>query len=146
EVKMYAESIQRDLIVQLDTRPLELKLTSSACSASSELRTGFGLIQFEFSLASNSLTRGAHHLTLENRHLRQISVYLFNAAKPASPLIQITSQKRNENQSSGEINFIYQAQETSAQTTGICISAAVILIALLFGLWRATEGSRRSPE
>ena len=51
---------------------------------------------------------GAHRLTLENRHLPALSVYLFNAAQPQSSSIQITRQKRNEIQSAGEIEFNYR--------------------------------------
>src|SRR4051812_34962048 len=72
EVERYAETFQRDLVAELDTHPLKLKLTSSDSSATSELRTGFGLIRLEFSLALNSLPRGAHRLTLDNRHLQPI--------------------------------------------------------------------------
>jgi len=46
-----------------------------------------------------------HTLTVANRHLPDISVYLLNAAKPNSDSIRISSQERNKDQSSGEIHF-----------------------------------------
>ena len=36
-----------------------------------------------------------------------MSVYLFNAAQPKSGTVQITRQKRNDNQSTGEIDFTF---------------------------------------
>jgi hypothetical protein len=61
----------------------------------------------EFSAISGSLATGAHRLTLENRHLTPMSVYLINAAQPRSATVQITRQKRNANQSAGEIEFTF---------------------------------------
>jgi len=105
EAAAYAESLKRDLTVRLDRRNLELKLTASEFVEPGELRTGSGIIQMEFSAILGPLAAGAHRLTLENRHLSTISVYLINAARPTSGAVQITKQKRNDNQSAGEIEF-----------------------------------------
>jgi hypothetical protein len=109
ETVAYAEAIQRDLTVRLDERDVKLKLTVCNFPELSELRTGLGIIQIEFSITPGSLTAGAHKLTLENRHLTALSAYLFNAARPTSTLIQITGQKRNETQSFGEVDFNWNA-------------------------------------
>ena len=61
----------------------------------------------EFSAISGPLAAGPHRLTLENRHLTTMSVYLINAAQPRFATVQITRQKRNENQSAGEIEFTF---------------------------------------
>ena len=82
EAATYAELLKRDLIVRLDQRKVELKLTASNFPPPDELRTGWGIIQMEFSTTAGPLTAGAHRLTLENRHLPTVSVYLFNAALP----------------------------------------------------------------
>ena len=79
EITAYAESLKRDLIVRLDQRNVELKLTASDFPEPTELRTGLGIIQMEFSVKPSSLAAGVHKLTLENRHLPGLSVYLFNA-------------------------------------------------------------------
>ena len=107
EAAAYAESLKRDLTLRVDGRTLKLKLTASEFVEPAELRTGSGIIQMEFSAASGPLAAGAHRLTLENRHLIPMSVYLFNAAQPSSATIEITGQKRNQNQSAGEIEFIF---------------------------------------
>src|SRR5215813_1418725 len=107
EAAAYAESLKRDLMLRIDGRKLELKLTASEFVAPEELRTGSGIIQIEFSATPGPLATGAHRLTLENRHLTRMSVYLINAVRPKFGSIQITSQKRNDNPSAGEIQFTF---------------------------------------
>jgi hypothetical protein len=107
EAVAYAESLRRDLTLRMDGRDLELKLTASEFVPPAELRTGSGIIQMEFSASFGPLVSGPHKLTLENRHLTTISVYLINAAQPRFATVQITRQKRNENQSAGEIEFTF---------------------------------------
>jgi hypothetical protein len=107
EAAGYAESLKRDLTLRMDGRKLNLKLTASAFVPPEELRTGSGIIQVEFSTTFGSLVAGPHRLTLKNRHLTAISVYLINAAKPSLSTVQIIRQKRNENQSAGEIEFTF---------------------------------------
>ena len=108
EAEAYAELLKRDLTLRMDGRKLELKLTVSEFVEPAELRTGSGIIQLEFSAISGPLAAGAHRLTLENRHLTPMSVYLINAAQPRSATVQITRQKRNASQSAGEIEFTLQ--------------------------------------
>jgi hypothetical protein len=105
EAAVYAASLKRDLSVRMDGRNLELKLAASEFIPPEELRTGSGTMQMEFSAVSGPLPAGPHRLTLENRHLSAMSVYLINAAQPRAATVQITRQKRNQNQSAGEIEF-----------------------------------------
>ena len=107
EAAAYARLLKRDLTLRVDGRNLELKLTASEFVPPEELRTGSGIIQMEFSTTFAPLAAGPHRLTLENRHLPRISVYLINAARPKSATVQITRQKRNEKQSAGEIEFTF---------------------------------------
>jgi hypothetical protein len=108
EASAYAASLKRDLTFRLDGRNLDLKLTASEFVPPAELRTGSGTIQMEFSAISGPVVAGSHRLTLENRHLSALSVYLFNAVQPRFAAVQITRQKRNQNQSVGEIEFTLQ--------------------------------------
>ena len=105
EAAAYAELLKRDLALRVDGRTLELKLSASEFVEPADLRTGSGTIQMEFSAIFGPLAAGPHKLTLENRHLTTISVYLINAAQPRFATVQITRQKRNQNQSAGEIEF-----------------------------------------
>jgi hypothetical protein len=107
EAAAYVKLLKRDLTLRVDGRKLELKLAASEFVSPAELRTGSGIIQMEFSAVSGPLAVGPHRLTLENRHLTTISVYLINAAQPRFAAVQITRQKRNENQSAGEIEFTF---------------------------------------
>jgi hypothetical protein len=109
EAAAYAELLKRDLALRVDGRTLELKLSASEFVEPADLRTGSGTIQMEFSAIFGSLAAGPHKLTLENRHLTTISVYLINATQPRFATVQITRQKRNENQSSGEIEFNFHS-------------------------------------
>ena len=108
EAAAYCESLKRDLGIYLDGQKITLKLTVSNFPAVTELRTGWGFMQVEFSAAVGPLAPGPHKLELKNRHLPRLSVYLLNAAQPNSSLVQITKQKRNKNQSTGEIEFTIQ--------------------------------------
>ena len=105
EAAAYAELLKHDLTLRIDGQDLELKLTASEFVEPAELRTGSGTLQMEFSAIFGPLAAGPHMLTLENRHSTAISVHLINAARPRFATVQITRQKRNQNQSAGEIEF-----------------------------------------
>jgi hypothetical protein len=105
EAAAYAELVKHDLSARLDQHKLVLKLASANFAVPAELRTGWGIIQIEFSSTIAPLKPGAHRLAVKNKHLPKLSVYLFNAAPPSSRTVQIIRQKRNENQSTGEIEF-----------------------------------------
>jgi hypothetical protein len=105
EASKYAELLERDLVVQVDGHRVALKLCASNIPAPAELRTGWEFMQLEYSVPLGALAAGPHKLALKNRHLPRISVYLINAAQPKSDLVQITKQRRNKNQTTGEIEF-----------------------------------------
>ena len=115
EARAYSERFKRDLTVRLDRRKVALKVASFNFPEPTELRTGWGIIQIEFSATLGSLAVGTHKLTLRNRHLPTLSVYLFNAAQPKSGSVQISSQKRNRDQSTGEIEFAIALPADSAR-------------------------------
>jgi hypothetical protein len=112
EAVAYSELVRKDLLVRLDQRKVALKITASNFPSPTELHTGWGIIQMEFSASVGRLSTGAHRLSLKNRHLPASSVYLFNAAQPTSGLVHITRQKRNETQSTGEIEFTIAGQSS----------------------------------
>lgn len=144
ELAAYAHLFKQDLVVRLDERPCELKASSCNNSGIPELRTGFGLIQIELLLTPGSLPRGAHRLTMENRHLPTNSAYLFNAAKPVSSSIQITAQHRNENQSTGAIEFTLLTPPRSTPSLPVLILATCAILLLLIILI-PRHPSRLSP-
>jgi len=104
--------LNRDLDVRLDGKKLALQLTRAFWPQEDELRTGFQFIQVAHSAKMKSLAAGPHRLTIQNRHLPSLSVYLLNAAVPKSAQIEITRQSRNENQSIAEIDFFFHASHS----------------------------------
>jgi hypothetical protein len=104
ETATYAELLRRDLTLRLDAGGLELETVAAVLPTPTELRTGEGTIELTFAAAA-PVAPGSHVLVLENRHQPRIGVYLFNAARPASRAIAISRQRRNADQSVGEIEF-----------------------------------------
>ena len=129
EAAAYAAALNQDLLVRLDNRPCELTLTASNFPRCEDLRTGWGIIQLEYRVACGEFAGGAHRLTVQNRHQHNVSAYLCNAAQPKSPALQITAQKRNYNQSTGEIEFTFQSPPKAAPTAAIIGLLAALLIA-----------------
>jgi hypothetical protein len=133
EAAAYAELLKRDLSLRVDRRELELKLSASEFPAPGEFRSGWGIMEMEFFGKTSSLTAGAHKVMLENRHLPKASVYLFNAAQPKSGAVQIISQKRNDNQSVGEIEFSSSSPPSSSRAGRIVAPVVILAVAVLFG-------------
>ena len=107
EAAAYAEVVKHDLRLRVDGQKVALKLAASLFPAPAALRTGWGIIQMEFSATPGPLAAGARRLALGNRHLAPVSVYLLNAVQPSSATLQITRQKRTDNQSAGDIDFTF---------------------------------------
>lgn len=137
ESAAYAEALKRDLTVRLDGRDLTLSVTETDYPEFEELRTGWGIIQLQFTAPLARLGIGPHRLEVDNRHEAKISVYLFNAALPKSPDIHITRQNRNADQSKGAIDFYFRQPTAPSRTWGIVAITSVLLITLLAGLRRA---------
>jgi hypothetical protein len=140
EATAYAELLKRDLVVRLDGRDVELRLAASRFPAPTELRTGWGIIQIEFSATPGPLAAGAHSLTLEHRHLSAVSVYLINAAMPKSEDVQITRQSRNDNQSTGEIEFTFRAPANPSRVRGILTALVVLFVAVFVATRLSARG------
>ncbi|HXJ55846.1 MAG TPA: hypothetical protein VNU68_04200 [Verrucomicrobiae bacterium] len=115
EAAAYCELLKRDLVLVLDQHKLNLNITASNFPAPADLRTGWAIIQVEFSATLDPLTAGTHKLVIQNRHLPKVSVYLCNAAQPKSKAVQITQQKRNDNQSECEMGFTVEPGKDNAQ-------------------------------
>jgi hypothetical protein len=135
EAAAYAELLKRDLVVCVDQRKVELKRISSNFAEPDELRSGWGIMQIGFSIDPGSLAAGSHTLGLENHHLNAISAYLFNAALPRSKLIQIAGQKRNETQSTGEIEFAFYPPVKASSRTRVFALFAAVFVAAFAGAW-----------
>ncbi len=138
EARAYAELLKRDLSAKLDQRELELKIEACNFPDTNELRTGWGIIQVEFSAKIDSLAGGSHRLEFDNRHQPAASVYLFNATQPSSEdFILITQQNRNKTQSHGEIIFDHYVPKHMSPVVPLLLALFVILAA-----WQVRHGFR----
>jgi hypothetical protein len=145
ESAAYAELVIHDLVVRLDGRNVELKLAALNFPDPAELRTGWGIIQMEYTVTPGTLAAGPHKLTMENRHLPAASVYLFNAEQSGFASIQITGQKRNENQSMGEIAFDFHPPRHFLATVGVVVSFAAMSV-VLFAVARQTRRKQKAES
>ncbi len=137
EAAAYAALLKGELVVRLDGRIVETRLAALDFPETAELRTGWGIIQLEYSVSAGALAAGPHRFTLEDRHQPVASAYLFNAAQPASASIQITGQKRNENQSTGEITFVYLPASNPMPKVALAVCLPAILVGFSVGLRQA---------
>jgi hypothetical protein len=140
EAAAYARSLRRDLTVRLDGRDVELTVLACEADAPANLRTGSGIIRAELAGAIGPLAPGNHAVTLENRHLAPVSVYLVNAAAPKGRAIRIVRQARNDNQSVGDIQVSFEPAARSSSAVAMKVSIAT-LGAVLAGLgWARKRG------
>jgi nickel/cobalt transporter (NicO) family protein len=142
EAAAYAARVKGDLIVRLDGRDVELKLSALNFPEPADLRTGWGIIQVEYYVTPAMLAAGLHKLTFENRHLPAASVYLLNAARPDSAAVDITAQKRNENQSEGEIAFNIKPPPNPSIPPAIGFSLAALSVGLFAGVRQARKKAK----
>ncbi|HUQ52140.1 MAG TPA: hypothetical protein VM692_07945 [Gammaproteobacteria bacterium] len=113
ESATYSELVRRDFELRVDRETLELATIAAVLPTPAELRTGEGIIELEL-VAEAALAPGRHVLVLANRHDSRIGAYLFNASLPRSPTIAIAQQRRNADQSIGEIDFTVAPSATAA--------------------------------
>jgi hypothetical protein len=139
EAAAYTELLRRDLTVRLDGREVELTLKGSTFPTCAEVRKGSGTIQTGFAARVGDLPARPHQLIVENRHLPAVGVYLVNAARPTSPLVRVTAQTRNDNQSNGEIEFTTGATVRPTRAAPFVASLAALLSVLSAVVWRARK-------
>ena len=100
----YAQRVLSELALSIDGKKLEPKLKSADFPQIQEMRDGLGEIQIEYTA---KLPGGGPNrkLILENNNQRQRAVYLVNALAPSDPGISIVAQKRNQVQSTYELDY-----------------------------------------
>ena len=105
EQKAYAERVLGDLSLSVDGVPLKPKLVSSEFPRVEEIQEGLGEIHIAFTA---DLRRGGvdRRLILENHQQNAGAVYLVNCLVPSDDTIRIVSQKRNEQQTFYELDYV----------------------------------------
>jgi hypothetical protein len=100
----YAQRVLSELALSIDGKKLDPKLKSADFPQVQEMRDGLGEIHIEYTAA---LPAGEPNrkLILENHNQGQRAVYLVNALAPIDPGISIVAQKRNQVQSTYELDY-----------------------------------------
>lgn len=98
ETEAYAQTVLRDLVLEVDGQPYPLTLARAECPSWVEMRDGTGTIRLEARAAAPLGAAGRHGLLYQNAHQSGISVYLVNALVPSSRAIAITDQRRDVGQ------------------------------------------------
>jgi HupE / UreJ protein len=100
----YAQRVLRELSLSIDGKKLDPKLKSADFPQIQQMRDGLGEIHIEYTA---ELPGGGPNrkLILENKNQRQRAVYLVNALAPSNPEISIVAQKRNQVQSTYELDY-----------------------------------------
>ena len=100
----YAQRVLSELALRIDGKKLDPKLKSADFPKIQEMRDGVGEIHIEYTA---ELPGGGSNrkLILENNNQRQRAVYLVNALAPSDPGISIVAQKRNQVQSTYELDY-----------------------------------------
>jgi hypothetical protein len=105
EQRAYAERVLHDLSFAIDGKSLPIRLVSWKYADMAAMKEGRGVIVIDFD-APLPPGATARHLTFENRHQRDIAVYLVNALVPTDSAIRIAEQHRNTEQSFYRLDFI----------------------------------------
>jgi hypothetical protein len=105
EMRAYAQRVLGDLTITMNGRNVQPTLLSWNFPEPAQMREGLGEIHIEYSIGYRAGGGPNQHLVLTNRHLNDSSVYLVNALVPQDPAIQILAQKRNERQSTYELDY-----------------------------------------
>jgi hypothetical protein len=126
EIESYARALLRDITFEVDGVSRPLTLTRAESPSWGEFRDGIGVIAIE-ARADVSLAAGSHRIRFENRHRRDVGVYLANALVPVSPAITIVRQDRDVYQR----RFDLDIDVRSAGTVPSWIIAQVLLVGAL---------------
>jgi len=104
EGRAYANRAVRDIILELDGRPMPLAVERTRFPSFEEMRAGTGTVRIE-ARAAAVLSPGRHTLRYQNSDRPDGSVYLVNALVPSSPKIAITDQHRDPLQREIRLSF-----------------------------------------
>jgi len=111
EQREYAQRVLAGLSLTLDGRTLHPQLVSAEFPPIEQMRAGVGEIHIEYAAELPSVTPGGgpeRRLILENHNQTTKVVYLVNALASTDPAIRLGAQRRNDVQSSYELDYMEQ--------------------------------------
>jgi hypothetical protein len=131
---IYANRVLRDLSFAVDGDPLRLRLVSAKFAKAEEMKEGLGEIDIEFE-ADVPMNGGNRKLTFENRHQRQIGVYLVNCLVSRDPDIRLGPQRRNDSQSFYQLDYVQTGVTWWSGPRGFLAAMIVVMLARIAWLW-----------
>jgi len=105
EADSYGQDVLRDIVLELDGRPVALTMADIGVSSLDELRHGIGMIQLRASGDVDPRISMRRELHFKNNHQPGTSVYLVNALLPSDPGIKVVAQIRDAKQREARIQY-----------------------------------------
>lgn len=105
EAKSYGQDVLKDMVLELDGRPVALTLSHVEVPPLDEMRHGLGTIQLRASGDVESRMSLRRQLHFQNNHQAGSSVYLVNALMPGDPGISVVGQTRDAKQRDVRIEY-----------------------------------------
>lgn len=105
EAESYGRTVLRDVILELDGRPVALSLTRVEAPTPEEIRHGLGTIQLRADGRVSPGVYGRREVRVRNNHQPGGSVYLVNALIPDDAGIQVVGQTRDAQQRDARIKY-----------------------------------------
>jgi hypothetical protein len=133
EQRAYAAQVLSALALEVDQRPLRLRLLSWDFPETSAVRRGEGTLRLTIQATLPKLSAAAHRLRFRNAHLAGQSTYLANALVPESALVQVTAQRRAADQSELTIEYTLRGDAPAATRAWLLggVAAALLLVRFL---------------
>jgi hypothetical protein len=139
EGRAYAERVLRDVSLTMDGDVLRPRLISVQFPGIQEIKEELWESHLEFS-ADLPPGEPNRRLVFENHHQSGISAYLVNCLAPRDPYIKVVAQKRDEQQSFYQLDYVQAGVSFGTLPLrwwqGVLCAAAFLLLARLEFVWR----------
>jgi len=130
EQRGYAVRVLSALEVQIDRRPLPMRVLSWSFPELWAFRRGEGTIRLKIDAAPPEVRAGSHRLLFRNAHLAGQSAYLANALVPESPRVTVKAQRRDRDQSELAIEYTVDGDSPGAALAWVLgtLAAAFLMV------------------
>lgn len=139
----YGRLVMSALTLEVDGKPLSLRLGVCRFPGTGAIRSGEGTVRLESAATLPRLSVGRHQLLFRNGHHRNRSVYLANALVPESDQVAVTAQQRDGDQS--ELTIAYVMREAPGTATRVLLFGSLAAATVLSAFLTRALRSRRSP-
>ena len=132
----YASRVLSEIRLDVDGRPLDLRMGDSEFPPVDDVRRGEGTIRMALTAPTGTLDGGVHTLHYRNAHRPDIGVYLANALVPATDRIAITSQDRDAEQRGLSVGFEVRSEPVLHVSRWAAAGGVAVLLALVLACHR----------